>query len=81
MVQLEDRDTKQMSVLPSFVSFRSDSPLMLMALEVKVICVLCVWLEQAIWATCTWAFNHAQKKTKLDTLTRICEKEIGPKYF
>lgn len=43
MVQLEDTDTKQMSVLPSFVSFRSDSPLMLMALEVKVICVaLCL---------------------------------------
>lgn len=43
MVQLEDSDTKQMSVLPSFVSFRSDSPLMLMALEVKVICVaLCL---------------------------------------
>lgn len=40
-----------------------------------------VWLEQAIWATCTWAFNHAQKKTKLETLTRICQKEIGPKYF
>lgn len=43
MVQLEDSDTKQMFVLPSFVSFRSDSPLMLMALEVKVICVaLCL---------------------------------------
>lgn len=43
MVQLEVSDTKQMSVLPSFVSFRSDSPLMSMALEVKVICVtLCL---------------------------------------